>query len=230
MAETYVNIRYILDRILQHPLMRDITLEQAVAYTVDFMRIVGVPNIFLEKTIILDIEKYRAMLPCDYYSMIQVRKVNGPAFRYSTDSFHMSECKDHYNDKSTDLTYKVQGNVIYTSIESGKVELSYEAIATDSEGYPLLPDNSSFTRALRLYIKKEHFITLFDTGKIQFNVLNQALQDYAWAVGDCESEFKRLSLDKAESFYNSWRTLILRDAEHRTGFINNGTKERLKLH
>ena len=36
-------------------------------------------------------------------------------------------------------------------------------------------------------------------------------------------------LDKAESFYNSWKTLILRDTEHRTGFKNNGAKEKLKL-
>lgn len=114
-------------------------------------------------------------------------------------------------------------------MEDGEIEISYQSIATDEEGYPLLPDNSSFTRALRLYIKKEHFTTLFDMGKIQATVLNQALQDYAWAVGDCQTEFNRLSLDKAESFYNSWRTLIMRDTEHRTGFINNGTKERLKL-
>lgn len=230
MAETYVNIRYILDRILQHPLMQDVTLEKAVAYTVDFMRIVGVPNMFMEKTEILEIKKYRAMLPCDYYQMIQVRKVNGPTFRYSTDSFHLSEeCKDPNHKYISELTYKIQGNVIYTSIEEGSIEIVYEAIATDEEGYPLLPDNSSFTRALSLYIKKEHFTILFDLGKIQPIVFNQVLQDYAWAVGDCQTEFNRLSLDKAESFYNSWRTLILRDNEHRHGFKNNGTKEYIKV-
>lgn len=229
MSEQYTNIRLILDKIMRHPLMQDISLETVVDYTVDFMRIVGVPNMFMEKTAIIEVEKYRAMLPCDYYQMIQIRKINGPAFRYSSDSFHMSECKDSNGRDLADLTYKIQGNVIYTSIESGEIEISYEAIATDDEGYPLLPDNSSFTRALRLYIKKEHFTTLFELGKIQPVVFNQALQDYAWAVGDCQTEFNRLSIDKAESFYNSWRTLILRDTEHRTGFINNGTKERLKL-
>jgi hypothetical protein len=53
-------------------------------------------------------------------------------------------------------------------------------------------------------------------------------QEYAWAVGDCQSEFNRLSIDKAESFYNSWRTLIMRDREHNKTFKNNGTKEYLK--
>ena len=229
MAESYTNIRLILDKIMRHPLMRDISLETAVDYTVDFMKIVGIPSMFMEKTEIVEVKNYRAKLPCDYYQMIQVRKINGPAFRYSSDSFHMSECKDNNKRDLADLTYKIQGNLIYTSIEEGKIELSYEAIATDSEGYPLLPDNSSFTRALELYIKKQWFTILFDLGKINPNVLQNVQQEYAWAVGDCQTEFNRLSIDKAESFYNSWRTLLLRDTEHRTGFINNGTKERLKL-
>ena len=229
MAETYTNIRYILDRIMRHPLMQDVTLEQVVDMTISFMRIVGVPSMFMEKTEIVEVKKYRAMLPCDYYQMIQVRKINGPAFRYSSDSFHMSEYKDFNNRPISDLTYKIQGNIIYTSIENGEIEISYKAIAVDDEGYPLLPDNSSFTRALGLYIKKEHFTILFDTGKIDFKVLQNVQKEYSWAVGDCQTEFNRLSLDEAESFYNSWRTLLLRDTEHRTGFINNGTKERIKL-
>ena len=229
MAEIYVNIKYILDRILQHPLMQDVTFEQAVSYTVDFMRLVGVPNMFFEKTVVIEVSNYRAMLPCDYYKVIQIRKPGGPTFRYSSDSFHMSEYKDFNNRPISDLTYKIQGNIIYTSIENGEIEMSYKAIAVDEEGYPLLPDNSSFTRALGLYIKKEHFTILFDTGKIDFKVLQNVQKEYSWAVGDCQTEFNRLSLDEAESFYNSWRTLLLRDTEHRTGFINNGTKERIKL-
>ena len=229
MSEQYTNIRLILDKTLKHPLMQDLSFETVVDYTVDFMRIVGVPNMFLEKTVIIEVNNYRAMLPCDYYKVIQIRKPGGPTFRYSSDSFHMSEYKDFNNRPISDLTYKIQGNIIYTSIEKGEIEIAYKAIAVDDEGYPLLPDNSSFTRALGLYIKKEHFTVLFDTGKIDFRVLENTKKEYSWAVGDCQTEFNRLSLDEAESFYNSWRTLLLRDTEHRTGFINNGTKERIKL-
>lgn len=230
MAEQYSSIRLILDKILRHPLMQDITLETAVDYCVDFMRIVGVPSMFEEKTEIIKVKEYRAILPCDYYQVIQIRKVGGVAFRYSTDSFHMSECKHDYKRGINDLTYKIQGNVIYTSLEEGDIELAYEAIATDEDGYPLIPDNSSFTRALELYIKKEWFTILFDLGKISPTVLQNVQQEYAWAVGDCQSEFNRLSIDEAESFFNSWRTLIIRDGEHRTGFKNDGSKERLKLY
>lgn len=230
MDNRYTSIRIILDKILRHPLLRDLTLETVVDYTIDFMRIVGVPSMFEDKTAILHIEEYRALLPCDYHAMTQVRllKDGKPAFRASTDSFHLSECKDRTN-KSLDLTYKIQGNVIYTSIIEGDIEIAYKAIAVDKDFYPLIPDNSSFTRALELYIKKQWFTILFDLGKIQPAILQNVQQEYAWAVGDCQTEFNRMSLDEAESFFNSWRTLLIRDNEHAYGFINNGAKELIKL-
>jgi hypothetical protein len=222
MAEQYTNIRLVLDKILRHPLLQDITLETVVDYTIDFMRIVGVPNIFIEKVVQIPIKQYRALLPCDYYQTIQVRTSQGLPMTYSTDSFYM-------NNKGNNNTYKIQGNIIYTSFETGELEFSYLSIQTDKDGFPVIPDNSSFTRALELYIKKQWFTILFDMGKIQPAVLQNTQQEYAWAVGDCQSEFNRLTLDKAEAFYNSWRTLILRDNQHSIGFLDNGNKQILNI-
>ena len=222
MAEQYLSIKKILDSCLRHPLMQDLSLETAVDYTIDFMRIVGMPRMFTEKVVRIPIDKYRALLPCDYYQTIQVRIPGGHALVYSTDSFHMSN-------KGNSSTYKIQGNIIYTSIESGELELAYLAISTDADGYPLLPDNSSFTRALELYIKKQWFTILFDLGKITSAVLQNTQQEYAWAVGDCQSEFNRMSIDQMEAFSNSWRTMILRDHQHSSGFIGDSSRQTLNI-
>ena len=222
MAESYISIKYILDKIMQHPLMQDISLEQVVDMSISFMRIVGMPRMFTEKVVRITIDKYRALLPCDYYQTIQIRIPGGHALVYSTDSFHMSN-------KGNSSTYKIQGNIIYTSIESGELELAYLAISTDADGYPLLPDNSSFTRALELYIKKQWFTILFDLGKITSAVLQNTQQEYAWAVGDCQSEFNRMSIDQMEAFSNSWRTMILRDHQHSSGFIGDGSRQTLNI-
>jgi hypothetical protein len=66
-------------------------------------------------------------------------------------------------------------------------------------------------------------------GKLSQASLQNAQQEYAFAVGDCETEFNRLDLDKAESFYNSWRTMLVRDTEHRSGFVSTGEKEYLTM-
>lgn len=224
MAEQHLSIKKILDSCLRHPLMQDLSLETAVDYAVDFLRIVGVPSMFSEKVIYLKVDNYRAKLPCDFYKIIQVRPKGRPALIASTDSFFMG---GSYRDGNN--TYKIQGNIIYTSLEDDTLELAYLAIDTDEDGYPLIPDNSSFTRALELYIKKMWFTILFDLGKITPAVLQNTQQEYAWAVGDCMTEFNRLSIDEMEAFSNSWRTMILRDHQHASGFANNGTRQILKV-
>lgn len=227
MAERYTSVKVILDNLLDHPLLQNLSFERAVKYSVEFMQLVGCPNIFEEKTAIIDIHKWKGELPCDYINMIQVRTLGdkckeGQCFVYSTDTFHMSP-----NKALSHLTYKIQGSYIFTSIEEGKIEIAYHAILVDEEGYPMIPENSSFARALEAFIKVKQFTILFDMGKINANVFENSKQDYAWAVGDCASEFVRLTLDKSESFFNSWSTLLLRTHEHARRFINDSSRQNL---
>lgn len=228
------NIKRILDRIMRHPMMRDIPFETAVEYTVDFISLLGTPAIYNEKTAEIEIENWRGKLPCDFESMIQVRPItlcdNRPGFgtyRYSGSSFHMSDKKPPVN---LELTYKIQGSVIFTSTRDTKIEIAYRAFAVDDEGYPLLPDNTSFLRGLENYIKLQWFTILYDMGKIPQHVLANTQQEYAWAVGDAQSEFSRLDLDKAETLFNSFKTLLPRNNEHWKGFFTNSSKEFFKRH
>lgn len=238
--EKTTNIRRVADRIMRHPLLRDVPFETILDYTVDFLQIVGVPSLFEEKTALLHVENYRCMLPCDYVSMIQVRtakEVDGIepnhrshiSYRYSTDSFHMSKEKPDVGRYGTDLTYKIQGSVIYTSTKDTDIEIAYNAIATDGEGYPLLPDNPSFLRALEAYVKKQQFTILFDLGKLQPAILQNAQQEYAFYVGQCQTDMIMPSIDQMESLTNLWTALIARANEHSKGFINSGSKEYLTV-
>ena len=229
--DRYISIKVVLDNILDHPMLKDVSLERAINHTINFMRILGCPRMFEEKTALVDIEDWRGALPCDFNDIIQVRTHNScsgnnyKVFRYATDNFHMSDNKQG----SFDLTYKIQGNVIFTSIKEGVIEIAYNAFAVDSEGYPLIPDNSTFIRALELYIKKQCFTVLFDLGKISQAVYNQVCQDYAWAVGQAQSDLIRPTIDQMQAITNSLNTLVQRVSEHRSGFVNNGSAEMIKL-
>lgn len=231
----FININTIMDRLTRHPLLEDISFEHVVDYTVDFIRIVGTPPSFYEKTATICIHKYRGELPCDFYEMIQVRLAPkkgqpselSPVFRYSTDSFHMSPNKA----KVTDLTYKIQGRCIFTApLEEGPIEIAYRAIPVDEDGYPLLPDNSVFLRALEFYIKKQWFTIQFDLGKLTPQVMQKADQDYAWAVGQAQNDLIRPTVDQMESISALWNTLIDRGQEHRKSFLHLGSREHFRTH
>lgn len=229
--DKYISIKVVLDNILDHPMLRDVSFERAVNHTINFMRILGCPRMFEEKVSLVNISNWRGALPCDFNDIIQVRthsscdRKNYGVFRHTTDSFHMSENKQD----SFDLTYKIQGNVIFTSIKEGTIEIAYNAFATDSEGYPMIPDNSSFIRALELYIKKQYFTVLFDLGKINQAVYQNVCQEYAWAVGQAQSDLIRPTIDQMQALTNSLNTLIPRVREHSSGFVNNGNAEVIKI-
>ena len=233
--QKYISIKQILDDLLSHPLLTDLTLERAVNYVVTFLRIVGMPQLFLENTADIVIKNHRGVLPCDYLNMIQVRDERGYCFRYSTDSFHLSEKEvnrqsKYYVRDNPDLTYKIQGNCIFTSIENGNIEIAYEAINVDKDGYPLIPDNESFKMALELFIKKEWFTIQFDLGKISAQSLTNVQQQYAWYVGQAQSDLVRPTIDQMESLKNMWTSLIQRTREHKRSFNTLGNQEFIKIH
>lgn len=216
MADNYVTIKSVMSNILEHPLLQDLSIESVINSAVEFMRIVGVPESFTEKVETIEIDNYRALLPCDYYKVIQIR-YKGVPLNYTTDTFALSN-KHSINDNPNTGTYKIQGGIIFTSIEKGDIELSYMAIAIDEDGFPMIPDDSSYIKALELYIKKKYFTILFDQGKISLQSLQLVQQDYAWYVGQAKASLMIPTIDQMESLTRMWNTLIPKVREHYKSF------------
>lgn len=222
MEHRSINIKQLIDKVRRHPMMADLSMEAIVDYAVDFLQIVGLPTAFMENTAVIEIKNYRGELPSDYMDMIQVRTTTNPVvyYRYTSDTFHTSGNKVH----SAPYTYKVQGGYIFTSEKDTTIEIAYLAIETDECGLPVLPDNAKFIRAIEAYIKYKHFTVLFDCGKITGQVLEKADQEYCWAVGACQSEFNRLTLDKAETVLNILNNIFSPTDLHSNGYANMGDK------
>jgi hypothetical protein len=220
----YININVIADRLKRNPLLEDIPYETIIDYTIEFIKIIGVPASFIEKTELVEIKDYRGILPCDLYSIIQVR-CGDNYFRGSTDSFHMSN-----NKSNVGFTYKIQGSCIITSIPKGTIEIAYRAFPLDSEGLPLIPDNGTYPRALQEYITLEYYTILSDQGKIQPQVLQNHQQRYAWYVGQAQTDLIRPSIDQMVSITNMRHKLLDSKRDYNNGFISEGAPQILKRH
>ncbi len=220
----YTSIKNLLDRLTRHPMLKDISLESVVQYTIDFIAIFGLPKMYENKEAVINIKDYRGLLPCDLISINQVKDSKSKrCFRFMDGTF-MPE--GHKNE----LQFKTQGNIIFTSIENGEIIISYKSIPVDKEGYPLLSDNPVFLRALELFIKEQYFTILFDMGKITPAVLQNTQQQYSWAAGQLEEEYTIPSISEMESIKNSWCTLIQRTTEFDNGFSHNGDREYIRNH
>lgn len=269
MENSFISIKTILDRVLKHPLLSDLRMEDMVDYVVDFTRIVGSPALFEDRIEVIPIQNYRGLIPCECVDITQV-KYGNTCIREATDTFHTSivdrpvnintdineyeevldennnivaykklmtdveyvsaDAANRYVTERTDFSFKTQGNYIYTSFPSGQIQVAFKAIATDADGYPMVIDNANFNRAIEAYIRVQRFSILFDLGQVHGNVLSNAQTQYAWAVGSLETDLQKMNLSKAESFYNSFSTLLARTNEFTKGFKNTGVKEILKRH
>lgn len=226
----YIKLQEVIARCLRHPLLQDVDLDAAIQYAVDFIRVMGMPDLFENKEEDIVITDHRGVLPCDLIAVNQVKELkSGLCLRSMTDTFDPSEgkCGCH---RHCEETFRTQNTVIITSFKEGAVRISYRAIPIDENGYPLLVDNPIFIRALEAYIKKEVFTILFDQDKIKAPVLQNAQQDYAWKAGQAQNAFAIPSESEMESICRSWTTLIPRMREFDNGWKNLGNREYIRNH
>jgi hypothetical protein len=221
----YISVRQILDDLLADDMMRGLSLERAVNYAAEFMQVVGMPPEFENKVEKVEIENWRGKLPCDLYEIVQVKDPKGFAYISAEGSFGNRNHPEQY----PAFTYRVKGDIIFTSTKSIDLLVSYLAIPTDDYGFPLIPENAAYIRALELYIQKRYFTILFNSGKINQNVLANTQQEYAFYVGQAQSDLIRPSLDQMESIKNMWTTLIPKVHKHADGFKTVNNPEVLKF-
>lgn len=250
----YTNIRRVLDDITDHPLLKDVTLEQVIRHTIRFVSLHGYPQFYQDKINIVDIKNFRGLLPCDLISIIQVKDIGtNVCLRAMTDTFTpglkpkpdmRNQPKDLLNNMRSSVdtyippmqeyreepSFKTQGRIIFTSFPEGRVEIAYKAIPVDEDGFPLLIDNETYLNALEAYIKVKVFTVKFDTGKIQAGVLSNAQTEYAWASHLLQSEMTMPSVSEMESLTRMMNTLIKPVRQFDNGFKDLGNREYLRRH
>lgn len=213
----YTSIEEVLDRVLRHPLLQEMTYEAGIQYVVDFLRTVGFPQTFIEKQACVEIKEYRAELPKDLIQILQVKNTKSNIYLKSMSS-------SIYDTDKNNNTYKTQGNIIYTSFKEGNIEIFYKAIPIDEYEIPLIPDHPVFLKALELYIKKEWFTVLFDLGKINQNILQNTQQEYAFKVAQCTNMFIIPSVSEMKTITNMLQQTLNTNKHFSNGFKNLGNK------
>lgn len=251
----YTNIRRVLDNITDHPMLSDVSLEQAVRYTIRFIGLHGYNKLYQDRIENIDIEDFRGVLPCDLIRIVQVKDLKtGVCLRAMTDNFPQGQAPhpSRRDVPSRDLTnnirpmremyipalvryaeepaFKTQGRIIYTSFPEGCVQIAYKAVPVDEDGYPLLIDNETYLAALEAYIKKQIFTIKFDTGKINSNVLVNAQNDYAFLAKQLQSEMVYPSTSEMEAISRSLTALVPRMRDFDDGFKGLGDREYLHRH
>ena len=145
-----------------------------------------------------------------------------PTDDHSSPAFTLKFTK---NSSSSNDYYLVNGGYIVTSFEDGKITLYYTAYLTDTDGFPLVPDNIYVKQALEWYIIRQMMM-----GGYVHPVFNWQVADDKWGhyCVAAQNDLSFPSIDKMETMKNMFVRMVPNINRHSGFFIGNETQERLK--
>lgn len=238
MNNTFISLKRVVEDVIQnHPFVDyEIDWAKIVNITARTLKVFGIPQYHIDKFHKITIEDHRGDLPDDYlYFDLFVDCKSKLPLKYSGDvtmiRLHNSSCcnitsetnspnsttfKGHLPAFSTftDQTYRLNEDYIFTSFKEGEVVVYYSSIPLDDEGYPLIPDNEAFIRALELQIAKQIAYELWVMEKLPDKVYQEVKRNAAWAKANAIGEHRIPDQDRLEYWLHTFRLTLIPDIHH----------------
>lgn len=223
----YVSIQTIIEYISRHykgvidPM--EVTLVDVMEGAAELMGLIGAPTTFEEHTTTLTVSNYNVAIPSDLILLQSLRINDTDSYlRRATSKFNTGE--DAYTYDA--YTFKENNGYYYFNFEEGTVEISYLKYPTDTNGYPLIPDNETWKLALTHYIAHIIIRRLRMRGEVTSEALTLALQSKSFYTRRAENEAKMPDVHMLENIKAMFLRLTPHVYSYDSGFGSIGTRSR----
>jgi len=213
-------------------LIETISDEEVIEWLGAFMGLTNSPMMLSDQIGYLELCDGKAQLPCDLHLIMQVAKTDasiladGPCsslspMRWTTDKFHR-----RYHDNDSDYrshssyTYTVNDNYIFANINEGILAISYKAIPTDEEGFPMIPADEQWVQAAIHDIAWKSARKLWYSNKITTDKFQKLEQERDWYFAQAVNYSKMPSIDEREGIKNH-RLRSITDINYHSDFFRN---------
>lgn len=236
----YTTIERVLENVIRDTGFTDeVDLVEAIEWAYRAMEFIGAPQVYIEKVTDgnyelnhpkpIVVENYKAELPCDIYQIIQVRDYcNRNSLREGTTNFIYSQNLPEVTG-GQDNTYRINNGWIFTNFQEGTLEIAYYAFPTDDKGYPAIPDDERYLKAIESYIIERIARRLWLQDKMSTEKYKSLEQDWLFYVKSAKSRAQMPNIDGMETFKNQVLRLISHSDRHRNQFTQLGTAEEIRI-
>lgn len=236
----FISIDRVIERVFKSGLNPEfIDFNDIVEYVGEAIRLIGVPYAHIKKITNgispmpdqITIADYRGTLPTDIVHLDSVREFTTKSpMLYTLSSFPTTyESSNAIGTGGQMLSYYVEGDYIFTNLETGEVELSYTAFQLDSNGYPMIPDEERYIVAVVAYCNQQIARRLFVADKLDERKFRMFEQEWLWYVKSAASKAHMPNLDRMESFKNEMVRLLKNSNHHASQFNGLNRPEFLNI-
>lgn len=172
------------------------------------MEAIGAYSQYYSKTLTTTIVDNRVEIPKDLYRLQQIKTLNNDPFYYSTNLFDSSihsndsgdlcknQSKFREHTQNGGYTYIINAPWIVFNTDSARISITYLAVPSDEEGFPLIPDNFSFKNALFFYILRQLILGGYKHPEFNFQFAQAMWEKYC---GQARASGNMPDLGKLES-------------------------------
>ena len=124
-----------------------------------------------------------------------------------------------------DLQYTIKPGFIMCNMKEGYLKLSYSAIPTDNEGYPLIPDLTSYSEAIYWYVTMKLKYPEYLNGKMNREIYYDIRRSWNFYRRQAYAEAMMPNEDGLESIKNNWNKIVPEYNDHNTFYSHTGGKQ-----
>lgn len=229
MIEKFTSIKEIISKVYRDLSLQDESRwEDMVEWSAEALQQIGAYSQYINKAVEIEVESYRAALPCDLYKVVGMTHKT-ESLRYNSGTFDtVDRAKENRNLRTLSHSGYSMNNAFFNfNFEKGKIQLSYIAIPTDEDGFPLIPDNISYKEAIEKYIVMKLNYGKFVTDSINPTTWDRIVNDWHFYCAQARGKANMPNADKMESIKNMWNRLKPQMNEHKHQFSNLSNIERI---
>ena len=205
-----ISVKYILAKIY-----RDLGLDDSnyfydlIEWCGEALDFIGAGAQFETKEEFVQVSDHRGVLPYGFIVLNQLKYKDGDDWKlicYNPSNFKAIENDSENKYVVTEESFSLNPNYIVTSFEEGEVLISYKSIATDDEGYPLVPDNQYYKEALFWYC----FMKLILRGYMPKTDIDYGFAESRWKFycSGARNKANYPDLSKYQRFREVWVGLL----------------------
>jgi len=117
---------------------------------------------------------------------------------------------------------------IVSNMKTGWIKVSYDAIYTDDEGYPMIPDLISYVEAIYWYITMKLKYPEYLAGRMNREIYYDIRRSWNFYCKQAYGESMMPNEDEMETIKNVWTKLVPDIYANESGYVNIGEPQRIK--
>jgi len=239
LGHKYTSIERVIENVIRDTGFTDeVDFVEIIEWAYRAMELIGAPQIYITRVTDGDkamnhpdpvvIENYKGELPCDMHRIIQIREWcnKGGLSESTTDFIKSANTPEAYVGEVNN--YKIDEGWIFTNFQEGLLEIAYEAFPVDANGYPSIPDDERYLKAVESYICERIATRLWIQDKISTEKKNHFEREWLFYVRSAKTRAQMPTIDGMEALKNQVLRLISHPDRHKNQFLQSGDMEQIR--